>query len=271
MRVLLMLPVLAACSTAPPVAGPVPHDARTVSAGDPWLDGSFLTPYESRWRVRVDLGDGKARDDAEWTDKLEAVTDGDHRLMRRTQHESESLADAEVHPEAKKLGVDHLELTMINTFDPRTLAPVETTFATNVGRALRLRFDGAHVTGAKTGFRPEPIGVDDRLEATPFDFFDGMYGYVAVAMPREEHLHARLAVYRAPRGTDARGALGWVDVHELAEEAIIAGSLGRRPARVFDVQDGDGGSFRFWVAREAPFVLRVVQREPGQTWDYELE
>jgi hypothetical protein len=62
-------------------------------------------------------------------------------------------------------------------------------------------------------------------------------------------------------------------VREVGHERIAAGSFGLRDARVVEARDGTGGSYRFWVSREPPYVLRVVQNEPeaGQTWTFELQ
>jgi hypothetical protein len=269
---------VAACATAaPPDPAPVTATrvavSRDLQAGDARIDGSFLAPYASKWKIGVTLADGRTRDDADWSDELAVVEVGGRRALQRTQHESEDVTDEEVHPGlAKKIGKERLEVTYVNVFDPKTLAPIETRIESNLGRTMRLAYDGAHVTGEKVGWTPSPLAVDDRLTAAPYDFHGGTYGLVLAALTDPGGYRGRLAAYAIPRGTESKGALDWLDLRAQEIETIDAGSLGKRQARVLSITDGHGGTFRFWVAREPPYVLHVTLEEPEakQLWTYRL-
>jgi hypothetical protein len=259
----------AAARPSAPLAGPEP---LVVRAGDAAVDGSFLAPYENRWRISVTLPDGRRFEAGTWTDRLEVVAvAGGRPALRRTQRESERVID-ELRPGfAAQIGADHLDVTRVNVFDAKTLAPFETELATNVRRASHARFDGPRIAIDKTIGDAPPIHVDERLDAAPFDYFGGMFGLLVAGLPLRDGLTAKLAAFRPQQG-DAHGHLQWVEARVVGRARIAAGPLGEREAWVVDVPGDERGSFRFWLSKEAPYVLRLVDTASaeGQTWAYDV-
>jgi hypothetical protein len=276
----LVATLCAACgpsATAPPPGSPAGLPAASaahlvVRAGDSGVDGGFLAPYENRWRISVTLPDGRRLEAGTWTDRLEAATAADGRAaLRRTQRESERVIE-ELRPGfAAQIGADHLEITRVNVFDAKTLAPLETELATNIHRGSHARFDGPRIAIDKTIGDAPPIHVDERLDAAPFDYFGGMFGLLVAGLPLREGLTAKLAAFRPQQG-DAHGHLEWVEARVIGRARVAAGPLGEREAWVVDVPGDERGSFRFWLSKEAPYVLRLedTASAAGQTWDYDM-
>ena len=164
----VLLASIAACASSTPTAPSrvaAENGSIVARAGDPVVDGSFLVPYENRWKITVTLADGRPRDAGTWTDRLERVTVDARPMLRRTQRESELVTDEDVHPGlAAKIGGDRLEVTRINVFDPKTVAPVTSELLTNVKRGSRAQFSGGRVRVEKSIGDAPPIVKDQVSE-----------------------------------------------------------------------------------------------------------
>src|SRR5438477_5805705 len=102
--------VILSCLLVVVAAAPPGSDLKaTVHVGDGILDGSFLKPYNNAWFYSVKSDDGQVRPQGIWSDHMQWTTANGKQALLRVQGTT---------------FVNGLSNTIINTFDPKTLAPI---------------------------------------------------------------------------------------------------------------------------------------------------
>jgi len=256
--------VVAAClllsALAPVVPGAFPASAApgagqpttTVHVGDGTLDGSFLKPYDNDWIYVAKGADGTVHPQGIWSDHMQwSVADG-KRVMLRVQGTTFVNGSAN---------------TIVNMFDPHTLAPIKSETHGIDGTIFRRIFDGAHVTSvtlAGPGDKKEPVAAD--LPQAVYDFNGGMYGILLASLPLRKGLKGTL-----PAVADRDPTLTAEPFEVLGRETVHAGARGNLTAWVVESTHPGEYTMRFWLTKTAPYIIRLVMNDEAHhrvlTWD----
>jgi hypothetical protein len=220
--------------------------------GDGTLDGSFLKPYDNAWIYVAKLSDGTIRPQGIWTDHMQWSTVEGKRVMLRVQGTTFINGSAN---------------TILNTFDPRTLAPIKSETHGVDGTIFRRTFDGTRVTSVTLN------GVGDKNEAAAadlpeavYDFNGGMYGILLASLPLRAGLKGTL-----PAIADRDATMTAEPFEVRGRETVHAGARGNMTAWVVDSTRPGDYTMRFWLIKTAPYILRLVMNDEAHhrvlTWD----
>lgn len=234
---------------ADPGTGP---QATTVHVGDGTLDGSFLKPYNNAWMYVAKAADGTLHPQGIWTDHMQwSALDG-RRVMLRVQGTTFLNGSAN---------------TILNIFDPRTLAPIKSETHGVDGTIFRRTFDGAHVTSvtlAGNGDKKDPTAAD--LPQAVYDFNGGMYGILLASLPLRKGLKGTL-----PAIADRDATLTAEPFEVVGKEPVHAGARGNVTAWVVESSRPGEYTMRFWITKSAPYIIRLVMNDEAHhrvlTWD----
>ncbi|WP_156029791.1 DUF3108 domain-containing protein [Sphingomonas sp. URHD0057] len=224
----------------------------TVHVGDGTLDGSFLEPYNNAWMYNAKTADGTLHPQGIWTDHMQwSVLDG-KRVMLRVQGTTFLNGSAN---------------TIVNFFEPRTLAPIKSETHGVDGTVFRRTFDGAHVTSvtlAGAGDKNDPDAAD--LPQAVYDFNGGMYGILLASLPLRKGLKGTL-----PAIADRDATLMAEPFEVLGRETVHAGARGNLSAWVVESTRPGEYTMTFWLSRSAPYIIRLVMNDVANhrvlTWD----
>lgn len=224
----------------------------TVHVGDGTLNGSFLKPYDNAWIYTAKLSDGTIHPQGIWTDHMQrSVVDGKS-VMLRVQGTTFINGSAN---------------TIINTFDPRTLAPIKSETHGVDGTIFRRTFDGARVTSvtlAAVGDKKEGTTVD--LPEAVYDFNGGMYGILLASLPLRKGLKGTL-----PAIADRDSTMTAEPFEVRGRESVRAGARGSLTAWVVDSARPGDYTMRFWLTKTPPYIIKLVMNDEGHhrvlTWD----
>jgi len=157
--------------------------------------------------------------------------------------------------------------TIINTFDPRSLAPIKSETHGVDGTIFRRIFNGAHVTSvtlASAADKQEPATAD--LPQSVYDFNGGMYGILLAALPLRKGLKGTL-----PAIADRDATLTAEPFEVLGRETVQAGARGNVNAWVVESTHPGEYTMRFWLTKDAPYIIRLVMNDQAHhrllTWD----
>jgi hypothetical protein len=212
-------------------------DPGVLVPGDAAVDGSFLQPYTNAWLYTARMANGETKPQGLWTDQLRFVQRDGRRLLQRVQG---------------TVYVNGLTTSVVNVFDPKTMAPVESQLHGIDGSLLKRDFAGGHVVttkALKTGAAEERSEID--LVPAPFDFSGGMYGLLIAALPLQTNQDIRLSDIDEFENK-ARDA----DVHIGKQEWVMAGRRGRVKAWVATSSSADY-KMVFWLTRQPPYIIRL--------------
>ena len=220
--------------------------------GDGTLDGSFLEPYNNAWIYVAKSADGTLRPQGIWTDHMQwSVLDG-RRVMLRVQG---------------TIFLNGSSNSIINFFDPRTLAPIKSETHGVDGTIFRRTFDGTHissVTLAGAADKKEPATAD--LPQTVYDFNGGMYGILLASLPLRKGLKGTL-----PAIADRDATLTAEPFEVLGRETVHAGARGNLAAWVVESARPGEYRMRFWLIKSRPYIIRLVMNDEAHhrvlTWD----
>jgi len=212
----------------------------SVPVGDSAVDGSFLKPYDNVWRFSVEtVAEGVDHFQGLWTDHLQAVQKDGKSLFQRAQGMTY---------------VDGRTTSVVNVFDPKTLAPVSSESRNPDGSFLHRDFKGAHVEYrrvASPGAKEETGAFD--LPSPVFDFAGGMYGLLLAGFPLKEGYSASFTAV-----DEYEGKIQPVTFKVVRTESVVAGSKGKVQAFVVEAE----GGFTFWLTREPPYIIRLIMVGP---------
>lgn len=226
--------------------------STTVHVGDGTLDGSFLRPYNNAWIYVAKAADGTVHPQGIWTDHMQWSVLNGKRVMLRVQGTTFLNGSAN---------------TIVNIFDPRTLAPIQSETRGVDGTIFRRTFDGAHVTSvslADTGDKQVPAATD--LPQAVYDFNGGMYGILLASLPLRKGLKGTL-----PAIADRDPTLTAEPFEVLGRETVHAGARGNRTAWVVESTHPGEYTMMFWLSKSAPYIIRLVMKDDAHhrvlTWD----
>jgi hypothetical protein len=226
--------------------------ATTVHVGDGTLNGSFLKPYNNAWIYIAKGADGTVHPQGIWTDQMRwTVVDG-KRVMSRVQGTT---------------FVNGAANTIVNLFDPLTLAPIKSETHGVDGSIFRRTFDGAHITSvalAAPADKKEPTAAE--LPQAVYDFNGGMYGILLASLPLRKGLKGTL-----PAIADRDARLTAEPFEVLGRETVHAGSRGNLTAWVVESTHPGEYTMRFWLSKNAPYIIRLVMDDKAHSrvlsWD----
>jgi Protein of unknown function (DUF3108) len=236
--IVLMVLTLILCpvaSRALPAKPPI-----RIEGGDPSVDGSFLRPYENRWRFSIQLPGKPATDAGVWSDRMEEISAGDKSALRRTQ------------VARYKKGV---RITFVTTFEKKTMAPLSFEYSrSDTGETRHIEFRGrtaAFRRAAGTGDGPVQDYVAS-LDHNVLDFYDGTYGILLDALPLREGFDAEIPAFDSDRA-----CVDWIRVRVSGRERIAAGEGKSADTWVVQVETKEYGRSTWWLTREPPYVIRA--------------
>jgi hypothetical protein len=260
---------LALSITAPASADPTTESPHIVSPGTGDVDGSFIRPYQAKWRLMGRAKDGSVIQMGTWSDavKLSKIR-GREVLIRRQMWLHDKGAEG-----------------YLNIVDRKTLAPVVSQWVNSLGLYRRIEF-GANGRSVKFQTTPLPPGegVPDRGHAFSFadpmragsirlknpmyDFNTGMFGLLVAGFPLREGYSARFPVFRSynPKSEPA-----WIDFRVIGKTKVDAGPGRTLEAWVVVTHSPDTGEvITFDIAKQAPYVISLQQSWEGRDWTFEM-
>jgi hypothetical protein len=233
------------------LVGVAPSPARVrehrVAVGDGTVDGRFLRPYTNQWRLSYRKADGSVIDAGTTTDELVSMTIEGKACYKRTQ-----ITTYKARPVTTRVE---------NVFDARTLAPVSLDFWMNDEHVNHRQFNGTTVTTRNR----EKEAKTAELDRVPYDFFGGMYGLLAAALPLRQGYVASL-----PAIDEESSELHDVRLETVGREQIA--SVGGKKVEAWVVSaETYQGPMRFWLTRTPPYVLKLTWQTPqGVVAVYEM-
>ncbi|MCZ6834621.1 MAG: hypothetical protein O7G85_02500 [Planctomycetota bacterium] len=225
-----------------------------VQVGDGVVDGSFIVPYTNVWQMFQFDADGERTPTNTWTDKVELIEEDGRKLIKRTQIVLDDQGET--------------VQTMLDWVDHKTLAPVKTEKSMTNGGTLQVVFDGLHIQGFMQQSPQGPkMKIDSTTEIPTYNW--GIYGTLLVGFPLELGYEAEFPTGSlAPGESGADGTprmdvtLSWLKLKVIGEESISAGKKGQMDAWIVEVDQGPM-NFRFWLSKEAPYIIKLVMTQPG--------
>ena len=234
------------------LAGEHAHSAKIVTVGDGTLDGSFLKPYNNAWFYSAKLPDGRVVPQGIWSDHMQWMTiDGKQRMLR-------------VQGTTFITGAAN---TIVNVFDPKSLAPIRSERHDIDGTLLRRSFEGAHVTSVTLANAKDTRTPDQANLSQPvYDFNGGMYGILLAALPLEKGLRGSL-----PAMAENAYEVEQEPVEAIGRETVDAGRSGKVTAWVVDCVKPKDYTMRFWLIKEPPYIIKLVMSDEAHdrvlTWE----
>jgi hypothetical protein len=235
-----LLPAFPAAARAGEPAAPVPAAAPTaVRFGA--LDGSFLQPTTSRFKILQTTAEGKTVEWGSSTYEVTIVEHGGRQAVRRVQ----------VTTTPKRT------ITDVGIADRETLRPLSSEESDSLGLFEHFDFAPGRVTLEKAGEGGARTRTDIELSAPVYDFLGGVYDLIVAALPHAEGAVLELPVYSQ---TDRKAGTQTFKVH--GRETLDDGT-GKR-IETWKVETGIK-AFRvfFWVTKTPPYLLRLENHGPG--------
>jgi len=149
-----------------------------------------------------------------------------------------------------------IRITFVNVFDSASMAPLTFDYTrSDTGETRHLEVDGTTLRFQRQPGSGEEPAQDyvARVDCQILDFYDGMYGILIDAFPLREGYEIEFAAF----DTD-RASLDWIHLKVAGRETVAAGAGKHTDTWVVDVQTKLYGSSRWWVTREAPFVIKAA-------------
>lgn len=233
---------------------------------DPSANGAFLRPYTNQWSMSVKLADGRVVDAGVWHDRLELTTTNGRSIGRRTQVE-DLVITPDTNAAAASRGLTKMQVTTVNEFVPETMAPVSRDVTDSLGRHSHIDFRDGKASITRTGLAPRPDYSGEAVLAPPvFDYIGGLYGLLIVTLPLQSGFECDVPVLRMAPGAEDRAARGTVHV-KVTGRATLRTTSGRS----FETWTVEAEGLEFFVSREAPYIIRLVDRSrPGQVWTFDM-
>lgn len=211
-----------------------------VTLGDGTVDGSFIQPYASAFRLWKMGDNGEREPFGRWTDSVRYIEHQGRRVLYRVvaRYTAEDVKD---------LWRDHL-------VDPETLAPIRTLqhFGEDLGSSVLLEFAGDSLTvELKNGPDAPAQTVGRSFEAPVYDL--SLYAILLVGFPLEDGFAARFPTFG----------------NQLAPVSETMRVTGRERVPVEDgrtveawVVETEYRPWTVWLTKEPPYIAKVVQRMP---------
>ena len=228
---------------------PSPPPVR-VKLGDSIADGSILKPYKNAWKIVYAFPGKEPFLMGTWSDEVSKVEINGRHLFKRTQ--------------VANYAKYNIISTTINVFDPKTMAPVYSEFKrSDTGESVRRDFEGAVVkyNRATSPDANHPKNGQVKMEQPIFDYHGGMYGLLLATFPLRDGFTATL-----PTLAEERDAFEWTTFKVGKQELVEAGPGKQVMAWPVEVDEADRDHSIFWLTKEAPYVIKLVNIIPKGKW-----
>ena len=242
------MPMLAAIALVASAAGaaPAPSPPRAIHVGDGTADGSRLRPYDNAWLLSVTLPDGRIRPQGIWSDHMEAGELNGRHILRRIQGMTY---------------VNGVSQSTVNVFDSATCAPITTEGRGRDGKVFRRTFDGSHIVTERPSQDITPASTAALTAPEPvFDFYGGMYGLLLSCFPLDVGYSGTFTAV-----DEFRDVATPVSFSVVRRERVRAGARGEVDTLVAVVDTPGQYTETFWLARQAPYIIRLVITVPDHS------
>lgn len=228
------------------------QSAITVHVGDGTLDGSFLEPYNNAWIYTAKLADSSVHPQGIWSDHVQWTTVNGKRAMLRVQGVTFATGASNV---------------ILNTFDPKTLAPLASETHRIDGTIRRRTFDGRRMTSVELANAKDTKAPDTTDLSQPiYDFNGGMYGILLASLPFKEGFTGAL-----PAISDDSTAVRGEPFRVLHQEDVTAGSRGKVNAWVVESTRPGQYTLHFWLTKTPPYIIKLIMTDQAHgrilTWE----
>ncbi len=261
MVTLRMVLAIAAAALLAPTAS-LHSQRRHVVPGDVSVQGSRIEPYTNAWRMIQRRPDGTVQPIGSWLDSVDVVLLGGVEYLRRIQTSLD-----------REGGVQNRQVHIVNR---ASMVPHQS-HTDAQGRTKQLAFGPQAIVGS-VSFVPGAPAMEVRTEspAPAFDF--EIAGVFLVALYLQPGDTVEFPSYTLePTGmTDAGLPKGMRVVSESitavahAAESVRAGSLGELEATRVVVPRGGRRTLTFWLAEQAPYIVRLSVTTPRGTIIWEM-
>jgi hypothetical protein len=220
-----------------------------VKLGDKTADGSFLKPYKNVWKIVYEFPGKEPFLVGTWSDELSEVELAGRHLLKRRQ-----LANYAKY---------NIITENINVFDPNTMAPVYTEFKrSDTGEWVHRDFEGPVVKYSKKASEKGEVKKGElRMEQPVFDYHGGMYGVLLAAFGLKEG-----AVFTIPTLSEDRDEFEWTTFTVRKQEMVDAGPGKQVMAWPIEIDEVDHDHSIFWISKEPPYVIKLVNIIPKGRW-----
>ncbi len=246
-------------------AGLAAADPVTIAPGDPAVDGTFIKPYVTKWKVMGRAPDGSVIQMGTWSDATRIDTINGREVLLRWQ--------AWIHDKGAE--------GYYNIVDHRTMAPILSQHVNSAGTYRPMEFspNGKAVTyqefqpAPPEPGKPMPMSAPAqsglvKLKSPYFDFNTGMFGLLIAGFPLKEGYLARFPVFRS---YDPKAEPAWVDFEVKGKETVSAGPNKKLETWLVVVHSPDTDEvMTLNLAKEPPYVIQLRQPWEGRDWTFEM-
>jgi hypothetical protein len=237
----------------------------TIMPGDPAVDGRFIHPYATKWKVMGRGADGSVIQMGTWSDttRIDRLN-GREVLIRRQLWLHDKGAEG-----------------YYNIVDHKTMEPVLSQHVNSLGTYRRFEFGKDDRSVRYAQFQPSPPEAGKslpmnapmqqgalKLKQPYFDFNCGMFGLLIAGFPLKEGYSARFPVFRS---YDPKDVPAWVDFTVKGKETISAGPYKNLDTWLVVVNSPDTGEvMTLNIAKVPPYVIELRQPWDGRDWTFEM-
>ncbi len=219
------------------------QDAPKLKVGDEAVNGSFIQPFKSEFKLTRKGADGKTTDGGRWTSEVKLI-ERDGKKLLRTHVIKYDTAGAK-------------EFERVHLSDHATLAPVALHHI--IGGLTVIHVDAAG-TKLKATLLPSAevaaVTGESTLEQAPFDL--SLFGVLLAGFPLREGYTAQFPIFGLTSASNANLILAWETMSVGAKEKV---KIGAREIKAWPVTT-KLRPWTVWVTKEAPYELKIVQRLP---------
>jgi hypothetical protein len=240
-------------------------EPATVLPGNAAVDGSFIQPYVTKWKVMGRAPDGSVIQMGTWSDatRIDRIK-GREVLIRRQLWLHDKGAEG-----------------YYNIVDHKTMQPVLSQHVNSLGTYRRFEFGPDDKTVRYAQFQPRPPEPGKalpmnapmqqgalKLKEPYFDFNCGMFGLLIAGFPLKEGYSARFPVFRS---YDPKVAPAWIDFTVKGKEVISAGPYKNLDTWLVVVNSPDTDEvITLNLAKVPPYVIELRQPWEGRDWTFEM-
>jgi len=244
----ILLIFIAVCTSGPGQSQS--SSPEKIKAGDPRADGLFLKPYKNVWKIVYGFPGKEPFLVGTWSDELSEIEVNGRHLLKRTQ--------------VANYAKYNIITENINVFDPKTMAPVSMEFKrSDTAEWVHRDFDGSNVNFRRRKSANETKVETGQLKMTEpvFDYHGGMYGLLLASFPLKEGFAATI-----PTLSEDRDEFEWTTFTVGKQEMVDAGPGKQVMAWPIQIDEADHDHSIFWVSKEAPYVIKLVNIIPKGKW-----
>jgi hypothetical protein len=243
-----LITLIAGCSSI--VAQSNALTPAKIKPGDFIINGSFLKPYKNVWKIVYAFPGKEPFLVGTWSDELSEIEVNGRHLLKRRQ--------------VANYAKYNIITENINVFDPTTMVPVSMEFKrSDTGEWVHRDFDGSTVK-FRRGKSSDETKVETgqlKLSEPVFDYHGGMYGLLLATFPLKEGFTATI-----PTLSEDRDEFEWTTFTIGKQESVDAVPGKQVMAWPVEIDEADHDHSIFWISKEAPYVIKLVNIIPKGKW-----